>query len=211
MASASQLSTQHNTPSIFLAHNELWILCSIVLSVKQEEIKTLGFWRELLILQNTRVAAILSLVLWIVRIEGLCYLMYLCKNLWWKSDRTVSLMNLFWAFGSPRVWFLKTTSSSHLHKKEQSTEVHMQYRHPWMFRWWIYPWVYSLGFKLHLYPNGFILPVTRWLSCTFSSHGNWVRHLLCSPMGCLSAAALLLPLIPSLYLLQPTCSKTFEA
>ena len=42
------------------------------------------------------------------------HLMYLFKNLLWKSFRIVSLTKRFWALGSPLSWFRKTTSSSHL-------------------------------------------------------------------------------------------------
>ena len=40
------------------------------------------------------------------------YLMYLVRKRLWKSFLMVSLMNRFWALGSPLAWFLKTTSSS---------------------------------------------------------------------------------------------------
>lgn len=42
------------------------------------------------------------------------YFIYLFKNLRWKSFRIVSLMNRFAVLSSPRAWFLKMTSSSHL-------------------------------------------------------------------------------------------------
>jgi hypothetical protein len=42
------------------------------------------------------------------------YLMYLLRNLRWKSLRTVSLMKRRSSFFGSRDWFLKTTSSSHL-------------------------------------------------------------------------------------------------
>lgn len=38
---------------------------------------------------------------------------YLFRNRLWKSLRMVSLMKRFCTFGSPLVWFLNTTSSSH--------------------------------------------------------------------------------------------------
>mmetsp|Transcript_1557 Transcript_1557/g.2952 ORF Transcript_1557/g.2952 Transcript_1557/m.2952 type:complete len:222 (+) Transcript_1557:759-1424(+) len=40
--------------------------------------------------------------------------MYFSRKRRWKSFRTVSLMKRFFFTGSPRVWFLNTTSSSHL-------------------------------------------------------------------------------------------------
>lgn len=42
------------------------------------------------------------------------YFMYLFKNFRWKSFRIVSLMKRLAGLSSPRAWFLKTTSSSHL-------------------------------------------------------------------------------------------------
>merc|ERR1740136_627017 len=44
----------------------------------------------------------------------LLYLMYLLRNLRWKSLRTVSLMKRRASFLGSRAWFLNTTSSSHL-------------------------------------------------------------------------------------------------
>ena len=46
-------------------------------------------------------------------VETYYYLMYLLRNLLWKSLRMVSLINLLPTTGSSRDWFRKTTSSSH--------------------------------------------------------------------------------------------------
>lgn len=48
------------------------------------------------------------------------HFMYLCKNLRWKSFLIVSLIKRFGALVSPRAWFLKTTSSSHLEHRIKS-------------------------------------------------------------------------------------------
>lgn len=48
------------------------------------------------------------------------HLMYLVRNFRWKSLRTVSLIKRFFSAGMLRVWFLKTTSSSHLQRPARS-------------------------------------------------------------------------------------------
>ena len=45
--------------------------------------------------------------------EEYSYLTYLLRKRLWKSLRTVSLMNRLPSFFGSRLWFLKTTSSSH--------------------------------------------------------------------------------------------------
>lgn len=50
------------------------------------------------------------------------YFMYLCRNFLWNSFLMVSLMYRLGALLSPRVWFLNTTSSSHLREPKYKTK-----------------------------------------------------------------------------------------